>query len=211
MEDKIRLEIIEYGKKILDKNLTFGSGGNISVRFDNNMLITPSAVAYDELQKLEIVYMDYEGKVIRGNLKPSSEHKMHSLIYENRKDVNAIIHTHSKYINVLAALGMDLKAANYLIASSGDSIVKVAPYETYGTEELAEKALEYLENRKAVILANHGLITCGKDLEEAYNIAMDLEFCAFVYVKALSIGNVNLIPEDKIEELVEKFKNHGQN
>lgn len=211
MEDKIRLEIIEYGKKILDKNLTFGSGGNISVRFDNNMLITPSAVAYDELQKLEIVYMDYEGKVIRGNLKPSSEHKMHSLIYENRKDVNAIIHTHSKYINVLAALGMDLKAANYLIASSGDSIVKVAPYETYGTEELAEKALEYLENRKAVILANHGLITCGKDLEEAYNIAMDLEFCAFVYVKALSIGEVNLIPEDKIEELVEKFKNHGQN
>lgn len=210
MEDRKRLEIIEYGNKILEEHLTFGSGGNLSLRYDENMLITPSGVPYEELQKLEIVYMNYEGEVIIGKLKPSSEYMIHSKIYQERKDINAIIHTHSKYINVLGAIGEDLKAVHYLIASSGDSIVKVAPYETYGTKELAERALEYLENRKAVILANHGLVACGENLEEALQISRDLEFCAFVYVKALAVGKVNIIPDEKIKEVVEKFKTHGQ-
>lgn len=210
MEEKARNEIIQYGKIILEENLTFGEGGNLSIRYDENMLITPSAVPYNDLQKHEIVYMDYKGKVIKGNLKPSSEYRLHALIYETRPEAKAIIHTHSKYISVLAAINEELKAANYLIASCGDSKVKVAPYETYGTLEFAEKAVEYLENRKAVILSNHGLVTYGENLEEAYKIARDMEFCAFVQVKAMAIGKLNLIPDSKIQELVEKFKNHGQ-
>ena len=211
MEEKLRNEIIDCGKKLLFEDLTFGSGGNISIRHEDGMLITPSGVEYEELQKQEIVYMDFEGRVVRGNSVPSSENMMHSLIYEKRADVNAIIHTHSKYINVLAAMGEDLKAVNYLIASSGDKVVKTTPYETFGTEKLAEYAVEYLGQRKAVILSNHGLITCGSTLDEAFKISRDLEFCALVQVKAMAVGELKLIPDDKIEELVQKFKEHGQN
>lgn len=210
MEEKSRNEIIHYGKKILEDDLTFGAGGNLSLRYNDNMLITPSAVPYNDLMKHEIVYMDYEGNVIKGNLKPSSEYRLHALIYENKKNAKAIIHTHSRYISVLAAINQELVAANYLIASCGDSKVKVAPYETYGTLEFAQRAVEYLEDRKAVILSNHGLVTYGESLEEAYSIARDLEFCALVQVKAMAIGKLNIIPDEKIKELVEKFKHHGQ-
>lgn len=210
MYEVSRKEIISYGIKMIDEGLTFGAGGNLSIRTDSGMLITPSGIEYSNLHSGDIVHMKFNGEILHGYFKPSSEFQLHSEIYKKRKDIGAIIHTHSKYISVLAAKGEDLKAAYYLVAESGDSIVRVAPYETYGTEKLAIEAVEYLENRKAVILANHGLVACGKNIKEAYSIARDLEFCAFVQIMASISGKVNIIPDEKINELIEKFSHHGQ-
>ena len=210
MNDNERKDLLKYGLKIVDEGLTFGAGGNLSIRTSQGMLITPSAIEYTDLKEEDIVHMDLRGNIISGNLKPSSEYNLHSEIYLKREDVNAVIHTHSKFISVLASMNQDLLSAYYLIAESGDSRVRVSPYETYGTKKLAEDAVQYLEHRKAVILANHGLVACGKNIQEAFSVARDLEFCAFVQVMASLSGNMSLIPDDKISELAVKFSNHGQ-
>lgn len=214
MDVKERRDLIEYGMKILSEGLTFSSGGNLSVYLpkDQAFLITPSGMDYGKIKERDLVKLNLEGQIIEGERVPSSEWQMHKEIYLKRPDINALIHTHSKYISVLSTLGLDLVAVNYLMASAGVSRIPLAPYETFGTEDLALFAAEYLGDKsKAVILSNHGLIAGGKDLKEALEITRDLEFCAFLYITALSTGKeIQVIPEEKMNEVLEKAKTYGQ-
>ncbi|MDO5713822.1 MAG: class II aldolase/adducin family protein [Tissierellia bacterium] len=203
------MNIIEGGKELLRRNLTFGTGGNLSERKKDGFLITPSGISYDCLEEKDLVLMDMEGSIVHGIHKPSSEWEMHRQIYRNFYKANAVVHTHSKYVNILACTGESLPAIHYLLASVGGNSVDIAPYHTYGTKELAEDAVKYMGNKKAVILANHGLITWGDSIKEALDIAETVEFCSFLYVEASTFGTPTLISNKEMELMLEKFQDYG--
>lgn len=212
MDIQKRQKLIQYGKKMVENNLTFSTGGNLSIRIDDrSFLITPSGMAYESLKERDLVVMTSEGEILKGDRKPSSEWHMHGAIYNARPEIKVLIHTHSPYVSVVSSLGEELPPISYLIASAGTRIVPLARYETFGTKELGEAAVEAMGDCKAVMLANHGLIAGGDTLAQAFSLAQEIEFCAFMYVTALSTGKkINFIPDDKMDEVIEKFKGYGQ-
>lgn len=209
---KERETLVEYGKKLIDTGLTVGTGGNISIynRDSGYMAITPSGLEYHTITEDDIVIMDLNGYVIEGKWKPSSEYQMHSLVYQNREDVNAMVHTHAMYSTTISTLNIDLPAVDYLVAHSGGKNIRCAEYATYGTKELAENALKSMEGRKAVLLANHGINVVGENMEEAFAITEQLEFCARLYWQAKAIGEPVILSDDEMEMMVDKFKHYGQ-
>jgi L-fuculose-phosphate aldolase len=207
-----RKQIVEYGKKLIDSGLTVGTGGNISI-FDKEsglMGITPSGIEYHNLTEEDVIIMDLYGNVVEGELRPSSEHQMHSIVYKNRYDAVAMIHTHALYSTTISCLNVDLPAIDYLVAHSGGRNIRCANYATYGTNELAENALEAMKDRKAVLLANHGINVVGSSLAEAYAITEQLEFCARLYWQAKAIGNPVILSDEEMTMMVERFKDYGQ-
>lgn len=212
MDIQKRQKLIQYGKKMVENNLTFSTGGNLSIRIDDrSFLITPSGMAYESLKERDLVVMTSEGQILKGDRKPSSEWHMHGAIYNARPEIKVLIHTHSPYVSVVSSLGEELPPISYLIASAGTRTVPLARYETFGTKELGEAAVEAMGDCKAVMLANHGLIAGGDTLAQAFSLAQEIEFCAFMYVTALSTGKkINFISDDKMDEVIEKFKGYGQ-
>ena len=210
LEEERKL-IVTYGKKLITSGLTKGTGGNISIYHPEEklMAISPSGLDYFETEPEDVVVLDLEGKVVDGTRKPSSELDMHSIFYKNREDINAIVHTHSPFATTIAALNWELPAVSYLVAYAGLN-VRCAKYASFGTKELAENAFEAMRDRRAVLLANHGLLTGAKDLINAFNIAEEIEFSAEIYYRAKSIGEPVILPEKEMEFMLEKFKIYGQ-
>ena len=210
LEEERRL-IVEYGKKLIGQGLTRGTSGNLSIfnRDKKLMAISPSGMDYFEIRPEDVVILDIGGNIVDGHRKPSSEVELHRIFYMNREDINAIVHTHSMYSTLLACLHYSLPPVHYVLASAGKD-VRCAEYATFGTKELAENAYEAMKGRKAVLLANHGLLTGGKDLKEAFSIAEDVEYCAEIYYRAKSIGEPVIIGEEEMEVILERFKTYGQ-
>lgn len=207
----IRQELIKYGKKLVETDLTKGTGGNLSVfdREKQQMAITPSGIDFFDIKEEDIVIMDIDGNVVEGHRLPSSEWYMHLIQYQTRQDIDAIIHAHTTYATVLACLREPLPASHYMIAVAGKD-VKVADYATYGTKELAINAAKAMEERRAVLLANHGILAGAQDLLNAFNIVEEIEYCSKIYCIAKSIGNPVVLPDDEMELMAEKFKTYGQ-
>ena len=208
---KEREQVIEYSLKLLSEGLTNGTAGNVSIlnREEGLVAISPTGVNYSELTPEMISIVDLEGKLIEG-LKPSSELEMHMILYRNREDVNAVIHTHPVYTTVLACLRQDLPAIDYMIAVTGATKVKCAEYASYGTKELAENAYKAMGSSLAVILANHGLTTAGKDIANAFNITVQVEYISNLYIKARNIGEPIILPDNEMNSMLERFKTYGQ-
>ncbi|NLN15681.1 MAG: L-fuculose-phosphate aldolase [Tissierellia bacterium] len=203
---KERKLIVEYGKKLITNGLTRGSGGNISI-YDRELgliAITPSGQDYFKTKPEDIVILDLEGNVVEGKLKPSSELDMHLILYKNREDANAIVHTHSRYATAISCMGWNLEPVHYLIGLAGYD-VKCAKYATYGSKELARNALEAIGDRNAVLLANHGLIALGSDLERAFSTAEHIEFVSEIYYLTKSLGQPNLLTKSQLDEVMKKF------
>ena len=209
--EKERKEIVEYGKKLIETSLTKGTGGNLSIfnREKGLMAISPSGIDYFKIKPEDVVVLDLQGKKIDGDKTPSSEYYMHSIFYKNRMDIDAIIHTHTMYATTIACLNWDLPPVHYMIALAGVN-VRCAKYATYGTEDLAENALEAMKDRNAVLLANHGMLAGAKDLANAFNITEEIEYCAELYYRAKSIGQPVILPEDEMIKMLDKFKSYGQ-
>lgn len=209
---KERKQLIEYGQMMLDRNLTKGSGGNLSIfmRDENLMAITPSGIDYYQIQPEDIVIMDLDGHVVEGSRKPSSEHSMHSIFYKRRQDINGIVHFHSIYASVLACLRWELPPMHYLLPIAGGDNVRCADYATFGTEELAENAFEAMQDRYVVFLANHGLLSGAKDLPNAFNKAEEIEMVSEIYYRAKSIGEPKLLDKDEMTKLGNLFGTYGQ-
>ena len=178
-------------------------------REEGLVAISPTGVNYSELTPEMISIVDLEGKLIEG-LKPSSELEMHMILYRNREDVNAVIHTHPVYTTVLACLRQDLPAIDYMIAVTGATKVRCAEYASYGTKELAENAYKAMGSSLAVILANHGLTTAGKDIANAFNITVQVEYISNLYIKARNIGEPIILPDNEMNSMLERFKTYGQ-
>jgi L-fuculose-phosphate aldolase len=134
---------------------------------------------------------------------------LHKIFYERREDISAMVHTHSRYATTLACLNWDLPPVHYMIASAGID-VKCAKYATFGSKELAENAFEAMIDRKAVLLANHGMIAGAQDLNKAFNIAEDVEYCAELYYRSKAIGEPTILGEEEMINMIEKFKTYGQ-
>lgn len=206
-----RKKLITYGKKLLQDNYTLGTGGNLS-SFDRQkmlMLITPSGIPFQEMTEADLVLMTLEGTVVEGDKKPSSEWFMHKIFYEKRTDLNSLIHAHTIYSTVLAELRWTLPATHYMIAVAG-SDVRCAKYASYGTKELAENAFVAMQDRKAVLLANHGVLVGHKDIENAYNVLEEVEYCSNIYYRAKSIGEPVVLDDAEMLRMATKFETYGQ-
>lgn len=206
-----RLELIKYGKKLVQTGLTKGTGGNLSVfdRAHGHMAITPSGIDFFEIKPEDIVIMDIEGNKVEGERACSSEWEMHLLQYKTREDMDAVIHAHTMYATVIACLRWELPAIHYMIAVAGPD-VRCAEYATYGTHELAVNATEAMKDRKAALLANHGLLAGANDLLNAFNIIEEIEYCSEIYCNARSVGNPVILSDEEMALMAEKFKTYGQ-
>ena len=208
---KEREMIVAYGKRMLSAGLTRGTGGNLSI-YDRNlelMAITPSGIPYEEIEVEDIMIMKLDGTIVEGNKTPSSEHAMHEIVYRTREDVGAMLHVHSTFAVTLACLNEDLPALDYRVAYSRERSVKCAPYASFGTPDLAVNALKTMGNQNAVLLTNHGMNVVGPDLPKAFAIAEQLEFCAELYVRARTIGKPVILPDDEMDQMVERFMRAG--
>ncbi len=209
--ENVRKEIVSYSRKLIESGLTVGTGGNISV-FDPDsglFALTPSGMDYFDMEASDIVVLDLQGRVVEGCRKPSSELELHRIFYEKRPDIRALVHAHSTYCTVLATNRMDLPASSYLVAFAGKN-VRCGGYASFGTRELAELTFQAMEDRQAALMANHGLIAGGPDLMRAFDVAQQIEFCAKVYVKALSIGKPVILSDQEMESMATRFGSYGQ-
>ncbi|WP_053366420.1 L-fuculose-phosphate aldolase [Bacillus sp. FJAT-27245] len=206
-----REKIVEYGKKLITSGLTKGTGGNISIfnREKGLAAISPSGLDYFSTEPEDIVVVDLDGNVVDGVRKPSSELEMHLIFYRKRDDIDALVHTHSPFAKTIASLRWELPAVSYLVAYAGPN-VRCSEYATFGTKELAEAAFKGMEDRRAVLLANHGVIAGAHNIATAFTIAEEIEFCSQIYYQTKSIGEPVLLPEEEMATLAEKFKTYGQ-
>ena len=211
MLEKLKEQVFKANLELPKKGLVLFTWGNVSGidREKNLIVIKPSGVDYETMKVEDMVVVDLDGKLIEG-LKPSSELEMHMILYRNRGDVNAVIHTHPVYTTVLACLREDLPAIDYMIAVTGATKVRCAEYASYGTKELAENAYKAMGSSLAVILANHGLTTAGKDIANAFNITVQVEYISNLYIKAKNIGEPIILPDDEMNSMLERFKTYGQ-
>ncbi len=205
-------ELVEYGKKMSSEGLSSGTSGNLSIylKEEGVVLITPSGIGYFDTKPEDIVVMDLEGNIIEGTRKPSSEWHLHTLFYKNKPEARAVVHTHSKFCTTLATLRMPIKAVHYVIADAGTNEVPCAPYRRYGTEELAKVAVESAKESNAVLLANHGIVVCGKNLKSAYGLAKGMEYVAEIQVTAMSVGEPVVLSKEEMDKVLEGFKTYGQ-
>ncbi len=208
---KERELVVEFGKKLITAGLTKGTGGNISIfnREQGLMAISPSGIDYFETLPEDVVIMTPDGKIVDGVRKPSSEHELHSIFYAKREDIDAVVHTHSPYATALATLGQGLPASNYMVALAGPD-VRCAPYCSFGTRELAEACFEAMSDRYCVLLSNHGLVAGAKTIQSAFKIAMLIEECCETYMIAASVGKPNILSEEEMKNMMERFKTYGQ-
>ncbi len=207
-----RQQIVAFGKKIASNNLTPGTSGNLSIYNSKEKLIaiSPSGIDYYDTLEEDIVIIDLDGNIIEGSKKPSSEWRFHVAFYKRKPHIRAVVHTHSLYSTILSTLGMGIKAVHYGVGDSNAAEVPCAPYELYGTWSLAEEAVETAGESDAVILSNHGIITCGKNISSAYNLLCNLEYVAEVQCKAMMIGTPNILTNEEMKKVLEKFKSYGQ-
>ena len=190
--------------------LTRGSSGNISVRTETGFLVTPSGMPPRELEVEDVVHMDMDG-VPNGRRKPSSEWRFHRDIYAARPEINAIVHNHPPFGIALASHGRGIPAFHYMVAMAGGADIRCAPYATYGTQELSDHAVRALEGRLACLLANHGMIAAGRDLDRALALAVEVESLAEGYWRALQLGEPVILSGEEMAVVIEKFKSYGAN
>ena len=208
---ELREKVVEYGKMLLERDLTTGTGGNISIfhRESGLVVISPSGLDYMETRANDVVVMNLDGAVIDGDRKPSSEYELHRIFYQNRDDLSALVHTHSIYATTISCMNWDLPPVHYMVAVAGDN-VRCADYATFGTKELAENAFKAMENRKAVLLANHGMLAGATTVEQAFKIAEDIEFCCELYYRTRSMGEPVVIGQEEMVRMRDKFRKYGQ-
>jgi L-fuculose-phosphate aldolase len=207
-EYAIRQSIVEACRQMTTLGINQGTSGNIAVRWGDGLLITPSGLPYARMKADDIVPMKFDG-LHEHRLKPSSEWRFHCDIMKTRADVGAIVHAHPIYATAFAICREDIPAVHYMIAAAGGPTIRCGGYASYGTAELSAIALAALEGRNACLLANHGMIAVGADLDRAMWLAIEVETLCKQYAAALQIGKPHVLPDDEIALTVEKFKSYG--
>ena len=208
-QDKTRQQIIEGVRAFSVHGLGVGTSGNLSARAEGGFLITPSGVAYDDLSADMIVKLDLYGAVLEGDLLPSSEWRFHCDIYNERADAGAIVHVHSPYATALACNHMAIPAFHYMIAIAGGDSIRCADYATFGTAKLSENVVTALKDRKACLMANHGLLAFDRDVPTAFKMALEVEELAKQYYLSLQLGDPVILDEAEMKVVIEKFKTYG--
>ena len=199
--NKLKMEIVEAGKRMLHKGLVIGTSGNISIRIsgEDKIVITPSQIKYDKIGVNDIVVVDFKKNVLEGDRSPSVETGMHIGVYETRPDVGAIVHTHSVYASAIASLGKTIPPFLDDIVLMLGGEIEVAEYGMPGSKELADNAVRALGKKNAVLLANHGSLCCGKNLEGAFVNAELVERVAKIFILSSLLGKPKNLPQDVVQ------------
>ena len=208
-EQMLRDQMLAAALQLDAIGLNRGSTGNLSVRIGEHWLVTPSGVAAQDLTPQSMVRMDFNGHPL-GPGQPSSEWRFHRDILASRPDVHAIVHTHSRFATAFACLHREIPAFHYMIAIAGGDNIRCAPYALFGTQALSDHALEALQDRKACLLGNHGLIALGADLRKAVAVAIEVESLCEQYWTALQLGEPTILSLEQMQAVHEKFKTYGQ-
>lgn len=208
MDKKILKEKIIFGLKFLnEQKLNLASEGNISVRTEQGFFISPSALSPNKIKAKDIVFIDQKGN-INGSLKPSSEWKMHLLIYKKKQDINAIVHSHSVWASALSCIRERIPAFHYMVAEFGGDDILCAKYALFGSNKIAENVLDALKNRKGCLMENHGQITIGKTFEEAISLCESLEKISKQYSICKILGDCKLLKNHEMNEVISLFSNY---
>ena len=209
---EVRRDLLAACRAMEAARLSPGTSGNLSAREGNGFWITPSGVPYDALDIEMMVLMDLEGggEAWEGRLKPSSEWRFHLDIYRARPETGGICHTHSLNATALATRREGIPAFHYMVAAAGGRDIRCAPYRTFGTQELSDAALEALEDRKACLLGNHGVIALGDTVEKALKLAQEVENLAAQYILARQLGGPAILSDREMDKVLEKFRTYGQ-
>ena len=203
-----RQSIIDACLRMNALGINQGTSGNISLRHDLGMLITPTSVPYEEMRPEQIVFMDRDGG-FAPEQKPSSEWRFHLDILKARPDVNAVVHAHPPFATTLAIMGREIPPVHYMVAVAGGDTIRCAPYATFGTEALSRHAVSALEGRLACLLAHHGMIAIGPSLAKAMWLAVEVETLARQYHGCLQIGTPPLLSKAEIENVRDRMKGYG--
>ena len=207
-ELQLRKQIIATALRMNSLGINRGKSGNVSARRQNGFLVTPSGLPYEETKPGDIVFIDEKAEP-EGRRLPSSEWRFHFDIYRRKSEINAVVHTHSSFATTLACLHRAVPAFHYMVAVAGGNSIRCAPYATFGTQALSDNALKALEGRKACLLANHGMIATGENLESALALAVEVEALCEQYWRALQIGKPHLLSDAEMAVVVEKFKTYN--
>ena len=208
MTDVLRQQLLETASAMNASDLNQGASGNLSARFEDGFLITPSGMDYAGLSTSDIVWMDFDGNT-RGLRKPSSEWRFHAAIYQHRPEAKAVLHAHPVSCSTLACLGKGIPAFHYMVAIAGGKDIRCADYATFGTAELSGFVIEALEDRKACLMAHHGMTCFEKDLPRALALAIEVEHLATVYGRILTLGDAEILPDSEMEKVLKKFSSYG--
>ncbi|MEH6569739.1 MAG: class II aldolase/adducin family protein [Halioglobus sp.] len=205
-----REAIVAHYRDLIASGLGTGSSGNLSTRVDGGMLITPTGILAEQLSPDQLVHVSLAGDVAEGQLRPSSEWHMHAVVYRDRPEIEAVVHCHSRYATILACAHKPIPAIHYMIAVTQSGEIPVAPYATFGTNALAESVIAGLAGRLASLLANHGQIAIGHNLEEAMRVAREVEELASIYWGSLAIGGGRILDKQEMSDVQAAFTTYGQ-
>lgn len=203
-----RQAIIEACLDMNRLGINQGTSGNISVRHEDYILITPTSTPYEKLTTDSIVRLEMDGTA-KGPLAASSEWRFHRDIMLARPDVNAIVHAHPTYSTILAIMGLPIPPIHYMIAVAGGDDIRCAPYATFGSQALSENAVAALEGRKACLLEHHGIIAVGATLSKALWLSVEVETLAKQFHGALQLGEPRLLSKEEIARVLEKMGSYG--
>ncbi len=205
---KEKEKIIQAGQEVYSRGLVAGTWGNISIRLKKDpekFAITPSGMDYRKIEKEDIAVLNLEGEKIEGRKKPSTENPLHRLIYKNRENVNAILHTHSVYASAVACTGKEIPPLIEDMVQIVGGKVETANYELPGSEDLARAALETLQDKNATLLANHGAVAVGPDIDTAIMVGEIVEKSAKIFTISKMLGEPKELSNEDVEIMKEIF------
>ena len=209
---KLEAEVIRYSKKLNTTNLSALRSGNISVRAKvrgvDGFYITPSGMKYSSLNNKDIVFVSLKGIFDKKKNKPSSEWRFHQDIYVNKKEAKAIVHAHSTCATAVSSHQKSIPAFHYMVAVAGGEDLKCTKYATFGTKQLSKNIIKALKNRTACLIANHGQVAFGDNLEKAFELAQEIENICHQYINALRIGIPKILSKKEMKIVLGKFKNY---
>ena len=209
-ERALRQQVVKTAQQMAALGLSPQRTGNVSVRFGDGMLVTPTGLAYETMRAADIVHVSLDGDVRPGQKRPSSETPMHLAIYQDRSDVTAIVHCHSQAATALSCLRKAIPAFHYMVAVAGGKDIPCAKYATVATPALARSAVQALKDRRACLLANHGQMALGKTLDEALAMAEQVELLAQMYMDALRAGKPVILGDAEMKKVLKAFEHYGQ-
>ena len=212
-ERRIRDRVIATARAMNAAGINRAKAGNVSARWRtrafDGFLITPSAVPYDRLKAADVVAVGDDGTP-HGRKPPSSEWRFHRDIYSARPEAGAIVHVHAPFATTMACLGRAIPAFHYMVAVAGGRDIRCAPYATFGSQALADGVVAALAGRRACLMAHHGMIAFGADLEAALQLAIEVESLAEIYWRALQVGEPETLSDAEMERVAGKFTRYGE-
>ncbi|MBC8507830.1 MAG: class II aldolase/adducin family protein [Chloroflexi bacterium] len=205
-----RLELVKIAQKLVALGLKRGASGSVSARYGKCFLVTPAGVPVEDMSPDGMVAMDFSGAIL-GVGNPSSEWRFHCDILAARPEIGAVIYTQPRYAASLACLSREIPMFHYtILAVAGGDSIRCAPYALFGSQTLSGLAIQALENRKACLLGNHGMIAIGHDITDALAVAVEVEMLCELYWTALQVGEPNILTESQMQEALENFKSYAR-